>query len=117
MTDTYMMLSDFFDLYSVQIVAGLQAMFCGGCAWQIGFKFRRGESSYHWLPSLCAFGLASLFAQQWMSIVGRVLMYGQWPIVSIYNTLVFAIIFVLLARAEGNVSRMFDFQDKTGASA
>lgn len=109
--DTYMQLSNFIDFYSVPIIAGLQAMFCGGCAYQIAFRYRRGESSYHWIPSLCAFGLASLLAQQWMSIVGRVLMYGTWPVVSLYNTLVFGIMFVLLARAKGNVARMFDFTD------
>lgn len=112
MTGFLTSMAEFFDVYSVQIIAGLQATFCGGCAYLIGFKFRRNGSTYHWLPSLCAFGLASLFAQQWMSIIGRVLLYGQWPVVSIYNTMVFAIIFVLLMRAKGNVARMFDFNQE-----
>lgn len=111
LADVYFALFVLVDANSVQIVAGLQAMFCGGCAYQIAFKYRRGDSTYHWIPSLCAFGLASLLAQQWLSIVGRVLMYGTWPVVSIYNTLVFGIMFILLARAKGNVSKMFNFSE------
>lgn len=99
------------DTYYVQLVASMQAAFCGGCAYQIAFKYRRAGSSYHWMPSLCAFALASLLAQQWLSIVGRVLMYGTWPVVSTQNTLVFGVLFILLARAKGNVARMFDFGD------
>lgn len=99
------------DLYWIQIVATMQAAFCGGCAYQIAFKFRRGDAAYRLLPSACAFGLASLCGQQWLSIVGRVLMYGNWPVVSVYNTLTFAILFVLLSRAQGNVSKMFYFQN------
>lgn len=100
---------DFLDVYSVQIVAVLQACFCGGIAFVIAFKYKRADSSYQWLPSLCAFGLASLFAQQWLSLVGRILMYGEWPVVSIYNTLIFGILFILITRARGNVARMFEF--------
>lgn len=98
------------DSHWIQIVATMQAGFCGGCAYQIAFRFRRGCSSYRLLPSICAFALASLCAQQWLSIVGRVLLYGTWPVVSFYNTLTFAILFVLLSRAHGNVSKMFYFQ-------
>lgn len=98
------------DSYWIQIIASLQAMFCGGCAYQIGFKFRRGDAHYRLLPSVCAFALASLCGQQWLSIVGRVLLYGDWPLVSIYNTLTFAVLFILLSRAHGNVSKMFYFQ-------
>lgn len=104
-----MMILDLLDFYSIQIVALLQAAFCGGIAFVIAFKFKRESTRYHWLPSLCAFGLASLFAQQWLSLVGRILMYGEWPVVSIYNTLIFGILFVLVTRARGNVARMFDF--------
>lgn len=92
----------------VQIKALLQAFFCGGIAFLIAFKYQRNGSSYYLIPSLCAFGIASLMAQQWLSLVGRILMYGEWPEVSIYNTLFFAMIFILLRRAKGNVSRMFD---------
>lgn len=95
-----------------QIKALLQAFICGGIAFVIAFKFRRGDSSYHFMPSLFAFALASLFAQQWLSLVGRILMYGEWPVVSIYNTLIFGILFVLVTRAKGNVARMFDFNRK-----
>jgi hypothetical protein len=92
-----------------QIVAMLQAIFCGGIAFMIAFKYKRAGSKYHFLPSLCAFGLASLMGQQWLSIVGRILMYGEWPAVSIFNTLTFGIIFILITRAKGNVARMFVF--------
>lgn len=115
-TDIYIAFFALIDARSIEIVAGLQAMFCGGCAYQIAFKYRRGTSKYHWLPSLCAFGLASLLAQQWLSIVGRVILYGSWPVVSTYNTMVFGILFILLARAKGNVSKMFYFQDDRSAA-
>lgn len=95
---------------STQIIALLQATFCGGICFMIAFKFKRGKSTYRFLPSLCAFGLASLLGQQWLSIMGRVLFYGEWPIVSVYNTLVFGILFVLIIRAKGNVSRLFKFE-------
>lgn len=90
-----------------QIKALLQAFFCGGIAFVIAFKYQRGDSGYHFLPSLCAFGLASLLAQQWLSVMGEILIYGIWPDVSIYNTLTFAFLFVLIVRAKGNVARMF----------
>lgn len=100
------------ETYSAQLIALAQAFFCGGIAFVIAFKYKRADSSYQWLPSMCAFGLASLFAQQWLSLVGRILMYGEWPVVSIYNTLIFGILFVLVTRAKGNVARMFDFNRK-----
>lgn len=94
-----------------ELVALAQAFFCGGLAYLIAFKYRRKGASYKLSASLCAFLLASLFAQQWMSIIGRVLWYGIWPIVSVQNTLIFAVLFMLVARAKGNVSRMFDFSE------
>lgn len=97
--------------YWTEIVAMAQASFCGGLAYLIAFKYRRRGSTYKLSASLCAFLLSSLFAQQWMSIIGRVLWYGIWPIVSVQNTLIFAVLFLLVARAKGNVSRMFDFSD------
>lgn len=100
---------DFIDSYSNPLIAILQATFCGGIAFMIAFKYRRCGSRYKGLPSLCAFGLASLFAQQWLSLVGRILINGEWPTVSVYNTLIFGILFVLVTRARGNVSRLFDF--------
>lgn len=100
----------------IQVKAILQAFFCGGIAFLIAFKYQRGGSRYYLIPSLCAFGIASLMAQQWLSLVGRILMYGEWPEVSIYNTMFFALIFVLLKRSKGNVSRMFDISSK-GAGA
>lgn len=110
-------MNDLIDLYGTQCIALAQAGFCGGIAFLIAFKYRRAGSDYKLLPSLCAFGLASLFAQQWLSITGRILMYGEWPVVSIYNTLIFAILFVLISRAKGNVARMFDFKDKKESRA
>lgn len=95
-----------------QLVAILQASFCGGICFMIAFKFNRGASKYHFIPSLCAFGLASLFGQQWMSIVGRILMYGEWPTVSVYNTLIFGILFILIVRSKGNVARLFRFDSR-----
>jgi hypothetical protein len=115
-TQIYFAIAHMIDAYWIQIIASMQAAFCGGCAYQIGFKFRRGDAAYRLLPSACAFGLASLCGQQWLSIIGRVLMYGNWPIVSIYNTLVFAILFVLLSRSKGNVSKMFNFSDDRSAT-
>lgn len=94
-------------MITAQMIAIAQATFCGGIAFMIAFKYQRGESSYRFLPSLCAFGLASLFGQQWMSIMGRILFYGEWPVVSVFNTLIFGIIFVLIIRAKGNVAKVF----------
>lgn len=100
------------DTHWVPIVALFQATFCGGIAFTIGFKYQRRGSKYRLLPSICAAGLASLFAQQWLSIVGRILMYSEWPVVSVYNTLIFGILFLLIARSSGNVAQMFNFEDK-----
>lgn len=94
-------------MITAQLVAVAQAMFCGGIAFMIAFRFQRGDSSYRLLPSLCAFALASLFGMQWLSVIGRVLFYGEWPVVSVFNTLIFGIIFVLIIRAKGNVAKMF----------
>jgi hypothetical protein len=96
----------------VQIKALAQAFFCGGISFLIAFKFQRNGSTYHLFPSFCAFGIASLLGQQWLSLIGRILLYGEWPEVSMQNTLVFAIMFALLVRSKGNVSRMFDVRQK-----
>jgi hypothetical protein len=96
----------------IHIKALAQAFFCGGIAYLVAFRFQRNGSTYYLFPSICAFGIASLLGQQWLSITGRILMYGEWPDVSIQNTLVFALMFVLLIRSKGNVSRMFDVRQK-----
>lgn len=97
-----------------EVTALLQATFCGGIFFMIAFQYSRGDSQYHFIPSLCAFGLASLFGQQWISIIGRILFYGEWPVVSVYNTLIFAILFVLIVRSKGNVARLFRFDSEDG---
>lgn len=117
MIDYLFVFFGYLDTHWIQIVALLQASFCGGIAYTIGFKFKRADSAYHLLPSLCAFGLASLFAQQWLSIVGRIVWYAEWPVVSIYNTLIFGILFILIARSEGNVAQMFNFENRKGDPA
>lgn len=91
----------------MHIKAMLQAFFCGGIAFVIAFKYQRNGATYHFLPSLCAFGLASLLAQQWLSVVSGVLIRNDWPDVSIYDTLIFALLFILVMRSKGNVARMF----------
>lgn len=93
---------------AVQLTTMAQAIFCGGLCFVIAFRFRRGESQYKFLPSLCAFGLASLCGQQWLSIIGRIMFYGDWPEVSTFNTGVYAILFFLAVRSKGNVARIFD---------
>lgn len=96
-----------------QMIALAQATFCGGICFMIAFRYQRGSSDYHFFISLCAFGLASLFGQQWLSIMGRILFYGEWPVVSPYNTMIFGILFILITRARGNVSRVFQFEKRT----
>lgn len=98
-----------------QVITLAQAIFCGGLCFVIAFRYRRGDSSYKFLPSLCAFGLASLCGQQWLSIMGRILFYGDWPVVSGFNTGVYAILFFLAVRSKGNVARIFDIQNRKAA--
>ncbi|WP_137138171.1 putative holin [Pseudomonas asiatica] len=69
-----------------QTITLAHAGFCGGICFVIAFMYRRGGSSYKFLPSLCAFCLASLFGQEWLSIVGAILLYGQWPATSVPST-------------------------------
>lgn len=98
-----------------QIKALLQAFFCGGIAFVIAFKYQRNGSTYRFLPSFCAFGMASLLAQQWLYVIGGILIYNEWPEVSIYDTLIFAFMFLLVVRSKGNVARMFHCKDKETA--
>lgn len=91
-----------------QTITLAHAGFCGGICFVIAFMYRRGGSSYKFLPSLCAFCLASLFGQEWLSIVGAILLYGQWPATSVPSTLIFGILFILALRSRGNVARLFD---------
>lgn len=102
----------FLEAYSVQLIASMQAAFCGGCSYLIAFKFMRGSANYKFIPTICAFGLASALGMQWLSLIIRVLIEAQWPVVSVNNTMVFAILFVLLVRSRGNVARMFDFNQE-----
>ena len=95
-----------------QIKVLLQAFFCGGIAFVIAFKYQRNGSTYRFLPSFCAFGMASLLAQQWLYVIGGILIYNEWPEVSIYDTLIFAFMFLLVVRSKGNVARMFHCKDK-----
>lgn len=89
----------------VRYSALAQASVCAGITIMIAFRFRRGISSYRLSPSLCAFAMASLAGQQWISITARVLA-GEWPVVSIFNTMFFAVILFLLWRVKGNVAKM-----------
>ncbi|WDY60381.1 phage holin family protein [Pseudomonas sp. PSKL.D1] len=94
------------------LVSIAQAIFCGGLCFVIAFLYKRGDSRYKFMPSLCAFGLASLFGQQWLSLIARALYTGAWPEVSPYNTMIFGILFLLVVRARGNVARIFELRKK-----
>lgn len=94
------------------ITAIMQAAFCGGLFVCIALIYERKHATYKFLPSLCAFGLAALFGMQWLSIVFEMLQTGHWPEVSAYNTLIFGILFALVVRAKGNVSRIFEIGKK-----
>lgn len=96
------------------IISMLQAAFCGGLFFSIALIYQRRESTYKLLPSLCAFGLASLFGMQWLTIVADMLRTGAWPNVSLFTTLIFGILFALIIRSKGNVSRIFDLSGKPG---
>lgn len=96
------------------ISALLQAVFCGGLFFSIALIYQRGTATYKILPSLCAWGLATLFGMQWLAIMSEMLKTGNWPDVSIYNTLIFGILFALVVRSKGNVSRIFDLSGKSG---
>lgn len=94
------------------ISALLQAVFCGGLFFSIALIYQRRGSTYKPLPSLCAYGLAALFGMQWLDIVAYALKTGVWPHVSVFNTLIFGILFALVIRSKGNVSRIFDLSGK-----
>lgn len=98
----------------IRYAALAQASVCAGICIMIAFKYSRGRSQYRLLPSLCAFGLASATAQQWLSISGRILVYGEWPEVSIYNTMILAIILILVCRANGNVAKIATWDEWDG---
>lgn len=87
-----------------------QAAFCGGLCFVIAFLYRRGDSRYKFGPSACAFSLAALFGMQWLSIIAEALYAGTWPAVSPYTTMIFGILFLLVVRARGNVTRIFDIR-------
>lgn len=89
----------------VRYTALAQASVCAAITILIAFRFRRGLSSYRFTPSVCAFAMASLAGQQWISITARVLA-GEWPIVSIFNTMFFGVVLFLLWRVKGNVAKM-----------
>lgn len=90
------------------ITAIMQAAFCGGLFVSIALIYERKHATYKFLPSLCAFGLAALFGMQWLSIILDMASTGIWPEVSVYNTLIFGILFALVLRAKGNVSKIFE---------
>lgn len=96
------------------IISMLQAAFCGGLFFSIALIYQRRGSTYKPLPSLCAYGLAALFGMQWLDIVAAALKTGVWPHVSVFNTLIFGILFALIIRSKGNVSRIFDLSGKSG---
>lgn len=96
------------------IISMLQAAFCGGLFFSIALIYQRRGSTYKPLPSLCAYGLAALFGMQWLDIVAAALKTGVWPHVSVFNTLIFGILFALIIRSKGNVSRIFDLSGKPG---
>lgn len=96
------------------IISMLQAVFCGGLFFSIALIYQRSGATYKPLPSLCAYGLATLFGMQWLTIMSEMLKTGNWPDVSIYNTLIFGILFALVVRSKGNVSRIFDLSGKPG---
>lgn len=99
------------DAYWVPVLTVIQAAFTGGSAYLIAFTYRRGSAGYSLLISSCAAGMACCLGMQWLSLTAPLLWYGVWPpAVSLNNTLFFGIVFILLSRSRGNVSKMFDFR-------
>lgn len=94
-------------------VSVLQVIFCIGLFFSITLIFERGNAKYKFMPSLCAYGLSAAFGMQALSIVREIVELGHSPSVSAYNTVIFGILLVLVVRARGNVSRIFEVTGKT----
>ena len=85
----------------------LYAALCGGVCFVIAFMYQRNGASYRFFPSLCAFVMASLFGQEWLRVVGSILLYGKWPEASFTSTLILGLLFALVIRSKGNVAKLF----------
>lgn len=103
---------DLFDEYSNPLLVILQILFSGGTTFMLAFRYQRGSSKHQWVPSACAFGLASLLAMHGLGLLAEVLFYGHWPMASVYITFILGFLFALSVRAKGNVERVFDLNPR-----
>lgn len=90
------------------MAAILQALFCAGIFTMIGFVYRpSAESRYRLGVSIIAFALCATTAMQFMSIVTRMFIEEQIPVVSWYNTAFYGLSLALVIRARGNVAKIW----------
>lgn len=86
----------------------IQATFCALIFTMIGIRYRPFPgSAYKVSVSLIAWAACSITGMQFMSLVGRIVLNGELPEVSWFNTAFYGLVVVLVYRAGGNVARIW----------
>ncbi|UWF46889.1 phage holin family protein [Pseudomonas sp. N3-W] len=85
----------------------LQAAFCAAIFFMIGLRYRPfPDTRYKLCMSLIAWAACSITGMQFVNLVGRIILRGEVPDGSWFNTAFYFLAALLVFRAKGNVARI-----------
>lgn len=89
------------------MVSIIQAAFCATIFIMIGLRYRPfPDSRYKLSVSLMAWAACAITGMQFMSLVGRMVLYHDFSDASWFNTAFYGLAAVQVCRAKGNVARI-----------
>jgi len=93
------------------MVSIVQAALCAVIFIMIGLRYRPfPDSRYKLSVSLCAWAACAITGMQCVSLVGRMVLEGEFADASWFNTAFYGLAAVLVCRAKGNVARILSVE-------
>lgn len=89
------------------MVAVIQAALCAVIFVMIGLRYRPyPDSRYKLGVSLMAWAACAITGMQFVSLIGRMALHGDFPDASWFNTAFYLLAAILVCRAKGNVAKI-----------
>ncbi|MGO0683485.1 phage holin family protein [Pseudomonas fulva] len=89
------------------MVAIIQAAFCAVIFTMVGLKYRPfPDSRYKPAVSLMAWAACAITGMQCVSLIGRIVLHGDFPDASWFNTAFYGLAALLVVRAKGNIAKI-----------
>lgn len=89
------------------MVAIIQAVFCAVIFTMVGLKYRPyPDSRYRFTVSLMAMAACMITGMQCMSLIGRIVLHGDMPDASWFNTAFYGLAAILVVKAKGNMAKI-----------